>query len=552
VNRRARTSVGVALGAALLAGSLAALPGANALTVHCAAPQRQLGEWPMFGRDVASSREQVHEHGLTDGAAAVLAPVWTFDANRVTHEPNNEVTGYPVEKDGCVFVGSSTGNNPDGSHKPGWVFALNAENGDPVWATRVPGGVYSTVAVSDGVVYAFVSRISAPTLVALDEFTGKVLWRTVVDRQFGADAVSSPVVYDGMVWVGVSGTAAETDGSSRQAFQGSTVLVAARSMTAPEFRPVTASHARGTRHYRPGQIVRKLYSIPTRAWSKGYAGGAQWGTIAIDARTGYGYEGTGNPFNYDAEHRNTNAVLKIDLNRGRRTFGRIVGSYKGDAEYAVQQSADVVPCSDIEQISGSTGTGLECTRLDLDFGATPNILRDSDGRTMLVVGQKSGIVHYIDARTMRGIRKVRLGVDSPVGGMVGSGATDGKHVYGSHTIGGYLYSIDRNGVPGWVAPVGDGVHWGPPVTLANGIVYTVDLKGFLDGYYAATGTPVLHRPLQLQSDPATTTNPPLSWGGVTVARGTVYVSVGVGLTSAGLPSMPDGFVIAYRPSLPVQ
>jgi hypothetical protein len=57
----------------------------------------------------------------------------------------------------------------------------------------------------------------------------------------------------------------------------------------------------------------------------------------------------------------------------------------------------------------------------------------------------------------------------------------------------------------------------------------------------------MHLPMQVGSDEATTTNPPLSWGGVSVARHLVFASVGVGLTSAGLPSMPDGFVIAYAP-----
>jgi polyvinyl alcohol dehydrogenase (cytochrome) len=217
----------------------------------------------------------------------------------------------------------------------------------------------------------------------------------------------------------------------------------------------------------------------------------------------------------------------------------------------VQQGAGAVPCDQVQE-AGGTVLGVECVRLDLDFGATPNILRDGTGRTVLVVGQKSGVVHVIDARTMKGVRTVRLGVSSPVGGMVGSGATDGRAVFGSHTVGGYLYAVSPDGVPGWVTPTGDGVHWGPPVTLANGIVYTVGLDGFLDAYLASTGTPVLHRPLQLGSDVATVTNPPLSWGGVTVARGTVYVSVGVGLSSAGLPSMPNGFVIAYRPSLPIR
>jgi polyvinyl alcohol dehydrogenase (cytochrome) len=546
-----RTARLLLLFAVLVLGCLV-VPAARALTVSCGPRQEQLGEWPMFGRDVQSDRDQPAEHGLTDGAAATLAPVWTFDADRVTHQQHNEVTGYPVEKDGCVYVGSSTGNSTDGSHRPGWVFALNADSGDPVWATRVGGGVYSTVAVDHGVVYAFVSIVGSPTLYALDQRTGRVLWHTVVDDQFGSDAVSSPVVYDGMVWVGVSGTAAEGNASDRTAFQGSTVLIAASRITAPDFRPPSAPVAHGVRTYRPGEVIRKLWSIPARDWSHGYAGGAQWGTVSIDPRTGYGYEGTGNPFNYDSEHRNTNAILKLDLDRRRPTFGQIVGSYKGDVESVVEQGANLVPCSQVDQTPVSTVLGVECVRLDLDFGATPNLVRDATGRTLVVAGQKSGVVHYVDARTMRLVRKVRLGVSSPVGGMVGSGATDGRTIFGSHTIGGYLYALSRTGTPQWVTPVADGLHWGPPVTLANGIIYVVDLKGFLDGYLASTGTPVLHRPLQLGSDPATLTNPPLSWGGTTVARGTVYVSVGVGITSAGLPSMPDGFVIAYRPSLPVQ
>jgi polyvinyl alcohol dehydrogenase (cytochrome) len=521
------------------------------MTVTCAEPQRQLGEWPMIGRDVQSNRSQPLEHGIDAAAAATLAPAWTFDANRWTHGTNNEITGYPVEKDGCVYVGSSTGNAANGSHLPGWVFSLNAANGDVVWATRVPGGVYSTLAVADGVVYAFVSVVSSPRLVALDQRTGKVLWSTVVDRQFGADAVSSPVVHDGLVWVGVSGTAAEGSDSDRTAFQGSSGVIAAKPLVAPAFSPPTAPRASGRRHYRPGEIIRKAWTIPAREWPKGYAGGAQWGTVSVDPATGYGYVGTGNPFNYDSEHRNTNALLKLDLDRRRATFGQVVASYKGDVESVVRQGSDVVPCSQVAQVSGATGLGAECLRLDLDFGATPNLVRDTSGRTLVVAGQKSGVVHFVDARTMRGVRTVRLGVSSPVGGMVGSGATDGTSVFGSHTLGGYLYSVSRDGVPGWVAPTADAVHWGPPVTLANGILYVVDLKGFLDGYLAATGTPVLHRPLQLGSDPATLTSPPLSWGGTTVARGTVFASVGVGLTSAGLPSMPNGFVIAFRPSLPV-
>ena len=44
--------------------------------------------------------------------------------------------------------------------------------------------------------------------------------------QIGSDAVSSPIPYDGLLWVGISGTAAEGDEADRHAFQGSSVLLA--------------------------------------------------------------------------------------------------------------------------------------------------------------------------------------------------------------------------------------------------------------------------------------------------------------------------------------
>lgn len=482
----------------------------------------------MAGHDLEGSRTQP-----TATFRLPLVPAWTFDANRWTHRSNNEITGYPIVSDGCVFVGSSTGNNAAGQHLPGWVFALNADTGDVVWQTQVEGGVYSTVAVADEIVYAFVSRISSPYVVALDQDSGQILWETVVDRQPGADAVSSPIVYDGMVWVGVSGTAAEIEEGPRTAFQGSSVLLATDS-----------SHG-----YAPGQIIRKIWTIPEPDQLDGYAGGAQWGTIAIDPVTHMGYSGTGNPFNYDKEHPNTNAVLKLDLDWDSPTFGTVVGSYKGDVEeyFPDLTGNDSALCEETEQVSGFFVFGLECVNLDLDFGIHPNIFTDGQGRRIVAAGQKSGVLHFIDAETMGPVNTVLLGVPSAVGGIVSSAAYDGTNLYGGHTIGGYLWSVDATThQTRWVTPTADGVHWGPPVAHAGGLLYTVDLKGFLDLYDAATGAPAQHVPMTLGTE--TRENPTFSWGGVTVARNMVFASVGVGLSSAGLPSMPNGFVIAYVPT----
>ena len=82
-------------------------------------------------------------------------------------------------------------------------------------------------------------------------------------------------------------------------------------------------------------------------------------------------------------------------------------------------------------------------------------------------------------------------------------------------------------------------------------------KGGPGSRSGGTGAPILHRPMELQSDAisgahsdGTGTHPDatFSWGGTTIARDTVYATVGVGLTSLEQPlSMTNGFVIAYRP-----
>ncbi len=518
----------VLVGAALVGSAAVAAPAAVAGPVPfaCATTNPPGGDWPMMGHDLTGTRVQDKDFRVT----TPVLPVWTFDANRATHARNNEVTGYPIVAGGCVYVGTSTGNRPDGQHLPGWVVALNADTGDVVWRTQLDGGVYSTVAVDNGVVYAFVSVIGAPTLVALDQRTGDVLWQTIVDNQVGSDAVSSPMVYDHMVWVGVSGTAAEGDAADRSAFEGSSVLVATD----------------GSHGYAAGQIIRKIWTIPQDRWAQGYAGGSQWGNISIDPTTGAGYIGTGNPFDYEEEDPHTNAVLKLDLNWASPTFGTVTGTYKGDVEQFFPALAAQKPCAELGQIDGVFALGLDCLHLDLDFGTAPNIFTAADGRRVVAAGQKSGVLHFFDAATMAPIDKVLLGVPSPVGGIVGGTAFDGKNLYGPHSIGGYLWSVNASSHgTNWVSPVADGVHWGPPVTMANKVLYTVDLKGFLDAYDAATGLPIQHLPMALGSD--TRENPTLSWGGVSVARNMVFASVGVGLSSAGLPSTPNGFVIAYAP-----
>jgi hypothetical protein len=123
--------------------------------------------------------------------------------------------------------------------------------------------------------------------------------------------------------------------------------------------------------------------------------------------------------------------------------------------------------------------------------------------------------------------------------VVGSTAFDGRNVYGPEVVGGYDWSIDTS-THGqrWVAPVAGGLDESNPVSFANGVLYNVDAKGFLDAYNASNGTPLLHRPIALGGN--TGTNPASAWGGVAVARNTVYAETGI-------TGLANGFIVAFKP-----
>jgi len=375
-------------------------------------------------------------------------------------------------------------------------------------------------------------------IAALDQSTGAEVWKTEVDNQTSSEIYSSAVFFDGMVIMGVSGGAAELSTESvRDAFHGNIVILDA---------------ATG------GTVINeKIYTVPLGEKDPSgndYAGGGVWApTPAIDPVTKYGYFSVGNPFNEQFQHPNTDAVVKVDLDNtnSRGTFATIVGRYPGIVDKYYPQS-NSLPCVAFPASIYPRGLGA-CADLDLDFGSSPNIF-SANGRQLVGAGQKSGVYHAFEPAvqadgTMKQAWTALVGLPSAVGGIVGSATFDGAAISGPITQLGYLWSVNAtDGLYRWLAPVIDGAHYGQPVTSANGIVYTVDLKGFLDAYDGATGVPLLHRPMALGSLTGATplkTDPILSLGGVAVARNTVYASVG---TIGAL----NGYIIAYRPAtLPI-
>jgi polyvinyl alcohol dehydrogenase (cytochrome) len=485
----------------------------------CATQNVGGGEWPSYGHDLANTRAQPREKVISPGDALTLAPVWTFST---TEDGGGEgdITGTPVVAGGCAYAATTEG----------WVFAMNADSGRLAWKRKLPygGGVNGSVLVQGKRVYIGVSRLTKPAdgcrkgdpcvgpyAVALDRRTGKVAWATKsLDEQPGSDLYGSPVVFQRTLMLGVSGGSAELgDEADRYAFQGSMLFI----------------------DVREGRTLEKTWTIhPPMQPDDEFAGAGIWSTPAVDTEDKVAFAGTANPFKPQAEHENANAVLKYDVDRRSKAFGQIIGSYKGNVdEYFPGLST--LPCYDVPGNAPPyypQGIG-SCGDIDLDFGAAPNLIEGEDGRKLVGNGQKSGVYHVFDAKSMEPASSEIVGPPTQVGGIVGSTAYDGENVYGPLTVPGYLWSIGAAGGYRWAAPVADGVHWGNPVAVANGVVYTTDLGGFLDAFDARTGV-LLGKHQLVPGEPTP------AWGGVAIARHTIYATTGIRGSS-------EGHVVAFRP-----
>ena len=173
-----------------------------------------------------NSRDQSAEKKIGPIEAATLQPVWSFSASEGKGE--GDFTGTPVIAGGCLYVASNGG----------FVFAANADNGQPVWTTKLKSGgsINSSVTVADGKVFASVSRVGRPYNIALDQKTGKILWEQQLDSQGGADTYATPRYYKDMIFQGVSGGSAELSGdeAERYRFQGSYSILDADTGRAPQ------------------------------------------------------------------------------------------------------------------------------------------------------------------------------------------------------------------------------------------------------------------------------------------------------------------------------
>jgi polyvinyl alcohol dehydrogenase (cytochrome) len=308
--------------------------------------------------------------------------------------------GQPTLAGGRVFVTS----------RGGAIYSLDGKTGCMYWrfAQSTPSRTTVSVGPLPGVApsgYAAYFGDTSANVYAVDAATGALLWKTRVDPHPRAVLTGSPVLYKGRLYVPVSSyeePVATQASYSCCTFRGSIVALDAATgklrwkVFAIDRPPVpTIRNSAGTQMYGP-------------------AGAAVWSAPTIDARRQRLYFATGNSYT-DVKEGGSDAVVAVDLATGRTIWQRQVTENDNDIS-GCESGRKLVNCP--------TKVGH-----DYDFGASPILVPLSNGKDVLVAGQKSGTVFGIDPGSGAVLWRTQVGVGGVLGGIEWGMAADGQRLY---------------------------------------------------------------------------------------------------------------------------
>jgi outer membrane protein assembly factor BamB len=435
--------------AALVASVVVAPASLGARPAGCATTWRGAGgDWPAMGGNDRQTGFQPAEHEISPENVASLKLAWTSDG---IHGGGST----PTVSGSCIYFANE-----------GTVYALDTTSGKLVWKSakplkalgdpNFPGTPYwpQSVTIRNGRVHVDADNKNKPIAVAYDASTGKLLWQSKpVSFGYPATQLSSPKVARGVHLLFTTG---------------------------PDYDP----HARpgfALIDEQTGRILAKRTVAPKKLLKKGYPSPGVWATAAVDDATGYAYVGTSNAYSKTKESVYDAAIIKIDIDRHRKTFGQVVGVYKGDTD-AIRPALEQEPACQVlgPSLPENNYMYLPCGQQDADFGAGPMVIKGPDGRRLVVELRKDGWLYAVDARTMKGVWKTLIGVNNNAtftGGNVNQPAYDGKYIY---TISnpGNLSAVDpATGLIVWTQPFKDQLAGNRPTVAANGLIFTAGPGG---------------------------------------------------------------------------
>jgi polyvinyl alcohol dehydrogenase (cytochrome) len=505
--------------------------------------------WPVWGANLHNTHYARLEKTVGRKNVGRLELKWVF-------RTGGNVSAFPTTTDELLYF-PDWGRQIGLLNVPGKMYALDRETGEEVWSrfiTEYNGGVLgnsisrsSPAIYRDSIVFGDVLNpalailgTSGATLYAADRFTGDLIWSTRLDDHPASQVTQSPVVADGVVYVGVS--------SLENVFAG---------LGIGPLRPPCCNF-RGSMlalDAETGTILWKTYTTPDNGGALDrFSGVSVWGSSpCVDRERNRVYVATGQNYKVpealeaclreatdidDPERRmneeeachvehgsadnHFDSILALDLDTGviewsKGTRGFDAWTLACGGELGVIPSLPAYPpeCPDPEGP-------------DYDFAQAPMLFTTPSGRELLGVGQKSGVFWALDPD--RGgdlVWATKVGPGSKSGGHMFGAATDGKRIFvqttnldhleteladGTVVNGGFWSALDaETGDILWQTPdpasflplegnlgnpyigtgLGPGFFGAPqgPLTLANGVVYagSMDMEGHMYAMDQATG-----------------------------------------------------------------
>jgi polyvinyl alcohol dehydrogenase (cytochrome) len=476
--------------------------------------------WNGWGADLANQRFQpAKAAGITPQNVGRLKLEWAFGfAGAVSANAQPTVVG------GRVFVGG-------GDRK---VHALDAKIGCLLWEFAPDAPVRTAIMIgpegSTGNYAAYFGDARANAY-ALDAATGALLWKQKLDDHPAARVTGAPAVYAGVVYVPVSSFEEATGTRSDYGcctFRGSVVALDARTgerfwqaHTIPDEPKPTKKNAVGTQLYGP-------------------SGAALWSAPTIDVERHALYVATGNSYSEPAAET-SDAVVALDLKTGAMLWH----------QQLTANDAYIVGCSSRSSINCPDKPGP-----DFDFGQSPILTHLADGRRVVVIAQKSGVVHALDPDHQGKILwQTRVGKGGALGGSQWGSAVDRDRIYVAISdirflsarpfrtnpkAGGGLFGLDLATGKVTLAippvPCGERNQCSPAlsaaVTVVPGVVFSGGVSGILRAYATADGR--LLWETDTERDYTTVNGVPAHGGamngpGPTIVDGMLYVDSGYAL-----------------------
>ena len=217
--------------------------------------------------------------GINEKTIGKLVPVWSMSFGG---EKQRGQQSQPLVNKGKMFVTASYSR----------IYAVDSKTGKKLWKYehRLPEGIMPCCDVINRGAALYDNLVIFGTLdaqlVALDQDTGKVVWREKIDDySAGYSYTAAPLIAEGLLMTGVSGGEFGVIGrvEARDPKTGKMVWT----------RPVVEGHM-GYKDGKENGVTGVVNaSWPGETWKTG--GAATWLGGTYDAKTGLAYFGTGNP-----------------------------------------------------------------------------------------------------------------------------------------------------------------------------------------------------------------------------------------------------------------